>query len=254
MPNPWDAGSARLLQHLGFAALATTSAGLAWTLGKRDNAITLDDALAHFRDVTSAVTVPVNADFESGFAVAPDDVATNVRRCVETGVSGLSIEDSTGNAMEPLYDASLAVERIAAARSAIDASGTRVVLTGRTEGFFCGRPDIDETIRRLVAYADAGAECLYAPGVREPRDIEAIVKAVAPKPVNVLVTGGFATVATLRALGVRRISVGGALARAAWTAAIDAARAIAASGTFDVLEGRMSAAQIETAMLPDRDG
>ena len=232
MPNPWDAGSARALEQLGFPALATTSAGFAWTLGKADNQVTLDEALDHLRAVAAAVTVPVNADFEGGFAVEPGDVAANVTAAVATGIAGLSIEDSTGDAADPLHDIGLAVERIRAAREAIDASGTGVVLTGRSEGFVVGRPDIDETIRRLQAYAEAGADCLYAPRIDERAHIAAVVAAVAPKPVNLLVNDPSLTVADAAALGVRRISVGGTLARTAWAGFLAAAREIADSGTF----------------------
>lgn len=232
MPNPWDPGSARFLAGLGFPALATTSAGFAWTLGRHDNRITLEEALAHLRAMAAAVDVPVNADFEGGFAVAPEAVAANVAAACATGVAGLSIEDSTGDPGAPLFDLDLAVERIRAARGAIDASGGSVLLTGRSEGFIAGRPDLAETIRRLVAYAEAGAECLYAPGIRTREEIAAVVGAVAPRPVNVLVTGDFTTAAELAELGVRRISVGGALARAAWTGTITAAREIAERGTF----------------------
>ena len=232
IPNPWDAGSARLLEQLGFRALATTSSGFAWSLGKADNQITLQDALSHFRAVTRVIAIPVNADFEGGFAIEPDKVAANVAAATATGISGLSIEDSTGNAASPLFEFALAVERIRAARRAIDTSGTGILLTGRSEGFIVGRPDIVETIRRLTAYAEAGADCLYAPGIRNRADIIAVVKAVAPRPVNVLVGSDFTTVAELAALGVRRISVGGALARAAWTGFLEAAREISTSGTF----------------------
>lgn len=235
IPNPWDAGSARLLEHLGFRALATTSSGFAWSLGKADNHITLQDALSHLRAVTQAVEIPVNADFEGGFAIEPDKVAANVTAATATGVAGLSIEDSSGNASSPLFDFALSVERIRAARQAIDSSGTGILLTGRSEGFIVGRPDIVETIRRLTAYAEAGADCLYAPGIRNKADIIELVKAVAPKPVNVLVGSDFTTVAELAGLGVRRISVGGALARAAWTGFLGAAREIAALGTFTQL-------------------
>jgi methylisocitrate lyase len=235
IPNPWDAGSARLLAQLGFPALATTSSGFAWSLGKADNHITLAEALGHLRSVTQAVAVPVNADFEGGFAIEPAAVAANVAAATETGIAGLSIEDSTGNASGPLFDFALAVERISAARRAIDESGTGILLTGRSEGFIVGRPDLAETIRRLTAYAEAGAECLYAPGIRNRADIAAVVKAVAPKPVNVLVGSDFTTVAELTELGVRRISVGGALARAAWTGFLEAAREIASQGTFTQL-------------------
>ena len=232
IPNPWDAGSARLLAQLGFPALATTSSGLASTLGKADNHITLQDALGHLRSVTQAVEIPVNADFEGSFAIEPAAVAANVAAATATGIAGLSIEDSTGNAASPLFELTLAVERIRASRQAIDESGTGILLTGRSEGFIVGLPDIAETIRRLTAYAEAGADCLYAPGIRNRADITAVVKAVAPKPVNVLVGSDFTTVAELADLGVRRISVGGALARAAWTGFLEAATEIASQGTF----------------------
>ena len=232
LPNPWDVGSAQVLVQLGFPALASTSAGFAWSIGHRDNAITLDDALVHLRTLVAAVPVPVNADFEGGFAVDPEGVATNVTRAVHTGVAGLSIEDSTGDASDPLFPMSLAVERIAAARAAIDAVDPSTMLVGRCELFLTGRSDIDETVRRLQAYAAAGADCLYAPGVKAGDEIAAIVQAVAPKPVNVVVNTPFTTVEELASLGVRRVSVGGALARAAWTGFLSAAREIAVSGTF----------------------
>ena len=232
MPNPWDAGSARVLEQLGFPALATTSAGFAWTRGVADNGVGLEDALDHLRAVSAAVEVPVNADFEGGYAVDPGGVAANVTRAVATGVAGLSIEDSTGDADEPLHDLDLAVERIRAAREAIDASGTSVLLTGRSEGFVVGRPDIDETLRRLVAYAEAGADCLYAPRISRLDHVSAIVDAVAPKPVNLLVNAPFTTVAEAAEAGVRRVSVGGTLARTAWGGWLAAAREIAEAGTF----------------------
>lgn len=232
IPNPWDVGSARLLVQLGFQALATTSSGLAWSLGRADNHVTLEEALAHFRAVSAAVPVPVNADFEGGFAKTPEDVAANVARAVTTGIAGLSIEDWTGDVRDPLFPRDLAVARVHAARAAIDASGTGVLLTARSEGFIVGRPDLDETIRRLRAFAEAGADCLYAPGLRAAADIAAVVAAVRPTPVNVLMGGPIATVAELAALGVRRISVGGALARAAYTGFIEAAQEIATHGTF----------------------
>jgi 2-methylisocitrate lyase-like PEP mutase family enzyme len=232
MPNPWDLGSARILAGLGFKALATTSAGFAWSVGRYDNGVSLDQALAHLSAMAAAVGLPLNADFEGGFAVEPEGVASNVSRAVATGIAGLSIEDSTGNPDDPQFEFSLAVERIRAARRAIDDSGTGVLLTGRSEGFIVGRPDLAQTIARLVAYAEAGADCLYAPGIRSMADIDAVVKAVAPKPVNVLVSAPFATAAQLEDAGVRRISVGGALARVAWSAFLDAAQEIAASGTF----------------------
>lgn len=235
MPNPWDVGGAKALVQLGFPALATTSSGFAWSVGRSDNHVTLEETLGHFRSVANAVPVPVNGDFEGGFAVDPEGVAAHVAAAVETGVAGLSIEDSTGDPSRPLFDFPLAVERIRAARGAIDASGTGVLLTGRSEGFIVGRPELDETIRRLAAYAEAGADCLYAPGIRARDEIAAVVAAVAPKPVNVLVGSGFATVAELAQLGVRRISVGGALARAAWSGFLEAAREIRERGTFSRL-------------------
>ena len=232
IPNPWDVGSARYLAAMGFKALATTSSGFAWTVGRPDNGVTLDAALAHLKEVATGVPIPVNADFEGGFAVEPEQVGANVARAVNTGIAGISIEDSTGNAAQPLFDFKLSVERVRAARKAIDASGSGVLLTGRSEGFIVGRPDLAETIKRLTAYAEAGAECLYAPGIRTKGDIAAVVKAVAPRPVNVLVGSDFTTVAELTEAGVRRISVGGALARAAWTGFITAAKEIAERGTF----------------------
>lgn len=232
MPNPWDIGTARVLVALGFKAVATTSAGVAWSLGRRDNEISLELSLAHLRTIAGAVNVPVNADFEDGFASDPVTVGANVAAAVHTGIAGVSIEDSTGDSSDPLYEFNTAVERIKAARRAIDDSGTGVLLTGRSEGFIAGRPDIKETVRRLVAYGEAGADCLYAPGVRTMSDITTIVNAVAPKPVNVLVSADFATVRQLADAGVRRISVGGALARAAWTAFLAAAQEIATDGSF----------------------
>jgi 2-methylisocitrate lyase-like PEP mutase family enzyme len=243
MPNPWDIGSARALQALGFKALATTSAGFAWTLGRADNQISLDEALEHFRRIATAVDVPVNADFEGSFAVEPRQVAANVKQAAVSGIAGLSIEDSTGDHADPLHDFELSVARVAAAREAINASGTGVVLTGRSEGFVCGRPDIDETIRRLRAYAAVGADCVYAPRVIAVAHIKAIVAAVSPTPVNLLINAPFLTVAEAAALGVRRISVGGTLARRAWGGFLDAAREIAQSGTFSQFE-----------RLPDVDG
>ncbi len=232
MPNPWDAGSARVLEQLGFPALATTSAGMAWTLALGDTEVGLDQALAHLRDVAAAVDVPVNADFQGGFAVEPEGVATNVTLAAQTGIAGLSIEDSSNDPDHPLFEFDLAVERVRAARQAIDASGTPIVLTGRCESFVVGRPDIDETIRRLIAYADAGADCLYAPRLDQGEHAAAIVAAVAPKPVNLLVNAPFITVAEAAELGVRRISVGGTLARAAWGGWLAAAKEIAEAGTF----------------------
>ncbi len=245
IPNPWDAGSARVLAQLGFPAVATTSSGFAWSLGRPDNGVSLDEALAHFRAIAQAVAVPVNGDFEGGFATAPEGVAANVRHAAATGVAGLSIEDSTGDPASPLFDFTLAVERVRAARRAIDESGTAVLLTARSEGFIVGRPDLAETVRRLEAFAEAGADCLYAPGIRAAHDITAVVAAVAPKPVNVLAGSDFTTVAKLAALGVRRISVGGALARAAWTGFLEAAREIAGSGTFTTVGRAVPFADID---------
>lgn len=245
IPNPWDVGSARLLAGLSFPALATTSSGFAWSLGRPDNGVSLGEALAHFRSIAESVDVPVNGDFEGGFAIEPAEVGANVAAAVATGIAGLSIEDSTGDLSTPLFDFDLAVERIRAARRAIDDSGTGVLLTGRSEGFIVGRPDLEETIRRLRAYAEAGAECLYAPGLRGSADIAAVVIAVAPTPVNVLVGSDFATVEELARLGVRRISVGGALARAAWTGFLAAAREIAERGTFGGLAGAVPFSEID---------
>jgi 2-methylisocitrate lyase-like PEP mutase family enzyme len=232
IPNPWDVGSARVLVQLGFQALATTSSGSAWSRGRADNHLSLEDALGHIQSIAESVDVPVNADFEGGFAIEPAAVARNVTAATSTGVAGLSIEDSTGDASNPLFDFALALERIRAARQAVDDSRTGVLLTARSEGFIAGRPDLKETIRRLTAYAEAGADCLYAPGLRTKADIAAVIGAVAPRPVNVLVGGDFTTVAELAAMGVRRISVGGALARAAWTGFLQAATEIAQQGTF----------------------
>lgn len=232
MPNAWDVGSARALEQMGFKALATTSAGFAWTLGRADTQATRDEVLDHLRLVVDAVTVPVNADFEGGYAVEPAEVANNVALAVETGIAGLSIEDASGDPADPLFEFELAVERVRAARQAIDDSGSRVLLTGRSEGFVCGRPDIEETLRRLSAYAEAGADCLYAPRIEKLEDVTAIVSAVAPKPVNLLVNAPFTTVAEATQLGVRRISVGGTLARTAWGGFLKAAREIADEGTF----------------------
>jgi 2-methylisocitrate lyase-like PEP mutase family enzyme len=235
IPNPWDAGSARLLEQLGFKALATTSAGFAWTIGKPDAHIEVDEAIEHFRTVAAAVDVPVSGDFEHGFADDPEDVAVNVAKAAATGLAGFSIEDSTGNADRPLFAFDVAVERIKAARAAIAASGVPLLLTGRSEGYLVGRPDLNETIRRLAAYADAGADCVYAPRIESLSDLAAIISAVAPVPVNVLVGGNFSTVDELAALGVRRISVGGALARVALTAFLAAASEIAERGSFTSL-------------------
>ena len=253
MPNPWDIGGARLFVRLGFQALATTSSGLAWSLGRPDNHVTLEETLAHLRLMSESVAVPINADFEGGFAISPEAVGSNVALAMATGIAGLSIEDSTGDVAHPLFDFTLAVERIQAARRAIDESGTGVLLTARSEGFIVGRPDRDKTIRRLVAFAEAGADCLYAPGLRTASDIGAVVRAVAPKPVNVLVGGDFTTVEELARLGVRRISVGGALARAAWTSVLQAATEIAEHGTFGALAGAIPFVDLDRSFASPHD-
>ncbi len=247
IPNPWDVGSARLLEGLGFKALATTSAGFAWAIGRSDNHVALDEALDHLRAIAGSVDVPVNADFEGGFAVEPDDVAANVTRAAETGIAGLSIEDSSGDPLDPLFGFDLSVERIRAARRALDALGNGVLLTARSEGFVVGRPDLDETIRRLRAYDEAGADCLYAPRLGTIDEITSVVRAVAPKPVNVLVGSDFTTVADLAGLGVRRISVGGGLARVAWGGFLQAATEIAQDGTFGGLTRGIPFADIDGA-------
>ena len=236
MTNPWDVGSARALEQLGFKALATTSAGFAWTMGRSDNEVKLDQTIEHLRVVAGAVDVPVNADFQGGHADDPQQVHANVTLAAGTGVAGLSIEDFTGDESSPLHDFELAVERVTAARQAIDDSGTGIVLTGRSEGFVVGRPDIDETIRRLCAYAEAGADCLYAPRIGTVEHVAAIVDAVSPKPVNLLINPPFIDVAQAAALGVRRISVGGTLARTAWAGFLQAAQEIAGVGTFTAFE------------------
>jgi 2-methylisocitrate lyase-like PEP mutase family enzyme len=232
--NPWDAGSARFLQSLGFKALATTSSGFAWSRGHPDGAVSRDMALAHLRDIVAATDLPVNADFESGFALDAAGVAESVRLAVETGVAGLSIEDSTGEAANPLFELSVAVERIRAARRAIDKAGGDTLLVGRAECFLVGRPDLNEAIGRLKAYAQAGADCLYAPGIHTPDQIAAVVAGVSPKPFNLLVwSASELTMQKISALGVRRVSVGGALARSAWGGFMRAARLIAEQGKFD---------------------
>ena len=234
IPNPWDAGSAVYLQSLGFKALASTSSGFAWSRAHADNHITRDMALAHLHELAGAVDVPVNADFESGFANDAAGVFESVHLAVETGVAGLSIEDSTGVADHPLFDLDVAVDRIRAARRAIDKNGGDTLLVGRAECFLVGRPDMAETITRLQAYANAGADCLYAPGVSAPDQIRALVDAVAPKPFNLLVgSASPLTVAEVAALGVRRISVGGAMARAAWGGFMRSAQLLATEGKFD---------------------
>jgi len=230
IPNPWDVGSAIMLQQLGFKALASTSAGMAWAMGRPDNGVTRDDVLAHLRAIVEATDLPVNADYENAFADDPDGVAANIAAAADTGIAGVSVEDSTGNPDAPLYEFDLAVARVAAARAAIDRTGSGVLLTARSEGFIAGRPDLEETVRRLKAFADAGADCLYAPGIGDDAQITAVVQAVGPKPVNVLTLGR--PVAELAALGARRISVGGSLARAAYGEFLRAARGIADDGSF----------------------
>lgn len=233
LPNPFDVGSAKALQHLGFKALASSSAGFAWTIGRADNRVTVDDVCQHLSALCEGVDLPVNADFEGGFAVQPEGVAANVARGVATGVAGLSIEDSTGDKDKPLYDRSLAVERIKAARSAIGDSGT--LLVGRCEAYLWGVSDLKLVIDRLTAYADAGADCLYAPGLKTREDIAAVVKAVGPKPFNLLIGASGLSLAEAADLGVRRISVGGSLARAAWGGFMRAAKEMAEKGTFTEL-------------------
>lgn len=245
IPNPWNIGSTLHLQGLGFRALASTSSGYAHSMGQPDGAMSRDEVLAHYRELAAAADIPLNADFENGFAHEPDAVADNVRLCIDTGVAGLSIEDFTGDESAPLYDFDKAVTRVRAARQAIDKSGADILLTGRAEGFLHGRPDLDDAIRRLTAFAEAGADCLYVPGIKTREQIEAVVKAVAPKPVNLLMSfaGGF-TVADIAAMGVRRISVGGTLARIAMDAFIKAAREIAKDGKFDSFAGVIPNAEL----------
>lgn len=245
IPNPWNVGSALYLQGLGFKALASTSSGHAHSLGLPDGGASRDMVLAHYRELAAAADIPLNADFENGFAHEPAAAADNVRLCVDTGVAGLSIEDYSGDEADPLYDFDMAVKRVRAARAAIDQAGGDVLFTARTEGFIHNRPDLDETIRRLQAFAEAGADCLYAPGIKTREQIEAVVKAVAPKPVNLLMSfaGGF-TVDDIAAMGVRRISVGGTLARAAMDAFIKSATQIAKEGKFDSFAGVIPNAEL----------
>ena len=245
IPNPWNVGSARYMQGLGFKALATTSSGYAHSIGYSDGDVTRDMVLAHCREIAGATDIPVNADFEGGYADDPDEVAANVRLCVDTGVAGLSIEDYTGDDTNPLYDFDLAVRRVRTARDAIDKAGADVVFTARTEGFIRNRPDLDETIRRLKAFADAGADCLYSPGIKTREHTTATVKAVAPKPINFLNSGAFGfTVSDLAGLGVRRISVGGTIARVAMHAFLQSARQIAEEGKFDSFAGVVTNAEL----------
>ena len=247
IPNPWDVGTARYLQGQGFKALASTSAGYAFTQGLPDGAVPRDTMLNHLRELCAATDLPVNADFEGGYADDPEGVAQNVQLCLETGVAGLSIEDSTNDPANPLYDFDLAVARVRAARSVIDKAGGNVVFTGRSEGFIRGRPDLEETIRRLNAYAAAGADCLYAPGLKTREQITAVVNAVAPRPVNFLMaTATNLTVKELAGLGVRRISLGGTLARVGWTAVARAVREIINEGEFTSLTGTMANTELNT--------
>jgi len=241
IPNPWDVGSAKYLRSLGFKALATTSGGFAFSRGLPDgvNGVGRDQMLAHIAEIVAAAEVPVNADFQSGYADAPEDVGENVKRCVETGVSGLSIEDATGKPETPLYELTQATDRIRAARRALDETGSGVLLTARAECYLVGHPNaFQESLRRLTAYAEAGADVLYAPGVIDPKEIGQIVTAVTPTPVNVLVSSNTGLrVADLADMGVRRVSVGSSLARTAWTGFIKAAREIAEQGTFAGFDG-----------------
>jgi 2-methylisocitrate lyase-like PEP mutase family enzyme len=235
IPNPFDVGTAKALAQLGFKALASSSAGFAWTIGKADNHVTVDEVCDHLTAICAAVDVPVNADFEGGFAVEPEGVAKNVARAVKTGVAGLSIEDSTGDKSKPLFEAGLAVERIKAARKAIDADKSGVMLTGRCEGFLWGVTDQKLVIERLQAYSEAGADCLYAPGIKTKEEIAAVVKAVQPKPVNLLIGASGLSLPQAEELGVRRISVGGSLGRSAWGGFMKAAKEMAEKGTFTEL-------------------
>ncbi len=247
LPNPWDIGTAIYLEHLGFEALATTSAGFAFSHGKRDGGVPRDEMLAHIREIVEATALPVNADFLNGFADEPEDVAANVKLCAGTGVAGLSVEDNSQNAAAPLYEKKLAVDRIRAARSAIGASETGVVLTGRCEAWLVGDPDpLHTALERLIAYAEAGADCLYAPGVSKPDEIAQIVKTVAPRPVNILVSGfnHQLSFSQLADLGVRRISVGSGLALAAWGAFLRAAQGIKTNGTFNLLANGAASADL----------
>lgn len=246
LPNPWDAGSAVALAAMGFKALATTSSGYAWSRARADGQMPRDEILAHMRSMVQATALPVNGDFESGFAETSEGVAESVRMAVETGIAGISIEDSSGDPRQPLREISQATERMYAARQAIDATGGETLLIGRAENFFVGHPDLDDTIQRLQAYAEAGADCLYAPGLRTREQISAVVAAIAPKPVNVLIGwDSDLTVQDLADLGVRRISVGGALARAAWAGFLSAARSIAEHGRFDGFSNAASGAELD---------
>lgn len=240
LPNPWDAGSAKLLQAIGFKALASTSAGFAWTTGRMDYQLTVDDVVEHLAALCAASDLPVNADFEGGFAVEPEGVAANVTRAVRAGVAGLSIEDRSEPGVPfPLLETALAVERVKAARAAIDATGTGAVLTARCEAFLVGQSDLDLVIQRLTAFAEAGADCLYAPGLVKDADIAAVVKAVAPAPVNVLAFDYSWTTQHLAELGVRRVSLGGALAKKAYAEAMNAAKAWLDTGSLGGVAANM---------------
>jgi 2-methylisocitrate lyase-like PEP mutase family enzyme len=253
IPNPWNVGSARYLQGLGFKALATTSSGLAHSQGYADGDMTREMMFAHYRELAVSSDLPINADFENGYSHDPAGVADSVRLCIETGVAGLSIEDFSGNENDPLYDFDLALARVKAARKTIDEAGGGVLFTARTDGFIHNRPDIVETIRRLKAFSDAGADCLYAPGIKTREQIAEVVKAVAPKPINFLNSGSFGfTVKDLADMGVRRISVGGTLARVAMHAFIRSAREIAIDGKFDSFTGTVSNAELNKFFRDDR--
>lgn len=247
LPNPWNIGTAIYLERLGFKALATTSAGFAFSRGKPDGGVPRDEMLAHIREIVEVTQLPVNADLERGYADEPEHVAGNVQLCVRTGVAGLSIEDNSRRANAPLYEKQLAIERIRAASRAIDDSQTGVVLTGRCEAWLVDDPNpLHTALDRLTAYAEAGADCLYAPGVSNPREIAQIVKSVAPKPVNVLVSGfnHQLSLSELADLGVRRISVGSGLALAAWGAFLRAAKGIKTNGAFNLLAENASSADL----------
>ena len=253
LPNPWDTGSARLLASLGYKALASTSAGFAWSAGRGDYGLKLEELLDHLTQLSAATDLPVNADFESGFADDPAGVAENVRKAAATGIAGLSVENRTSDPKNPLYEFSLSVERIRAARAALDDDESGVFLVARCEGFLTGEADLNMTIKRLTAFAEAGADCLYAPGIRTPEQISAVVKAVAPKPVNVLVGGASPlTLAQLASLGVRRVSVGGALARAAWGGFMRAAEELANDGTFGGFAGAASGQKLNALFAPPK--
>ncbi len=257
IPNPWDVGTARFLRHLGFRALATTSAGFQFSRGQADNVwgLPLDVVLKHIKEIVSATGLPVNADFQSGYAHEPEGVAANVKLCVDTGVAGLSIEDATGDNNQPLYEISQAVQRIKAARAAIDSTGAQVLLTARAESYLVGHPEpLEDVLSRLTAYADAGADVLFAPGPRTKEELHSIVRSVAPKPVNAIVMANIGlNVEDLTEIGVRRVSVGSALSRTAWGSFISAAKEIAEKGSFEGLEGATSFAELETVFSDYQD-